>query len=188
MALELCDNQQFSEKTLKGYLLKNCNPNATDPSEKALNVFLTGRVDKFWDDVVNPLRKYHSFDGNKIAWYFEIYKEGMEARKLGNGCSNGSTGDDEQVQKIVAHLEKKTIMEYIELGKSFLCNAHMVLIAYKRDKQLLHRLRHIYASDSPVDWITTADREEKGLMNMVEDLTPVNNIIRNIGMLITRGL
>ena len=59
------DNQQFSEKTLKGFLLKNVDPNAKSPAVRQLNNFLVKRVDTFWDQVIIPIRNNGTFDGNK---------------------------------------------------------------------------------------------------------------------------
>ena len=90
------DNQQFSDQTLKGFLLKNIDPSTQqDPAVQILNQYLVKRVDNFWDQVIIPLRNAKEFDGNKVNYYFELYKEGLEARRvLANPFPFLSVSDD----------------------------------------------------------------------------------------------
>ena len=182
------DNQQFSEKTLKGFLLKNVDPNTNgNPALQQLNAYLVKRVDEFWTTVVEPLRKDGSFDGNKINWYFEIYKEGLDARRLGANRFDFVDISEQQVRDLVASFDGKTLSEYIGLGTSYLSNSYSMLSAWIRDQMVLLRLEHIYSSEDPLDWIRRAEAEEEGVMakkpDQVEGLIEVLN---NISLIISR--
>nr|QBK87997.1 MAG: uncharacterized protein LCMAC202_03590 [Marseillevirus LCMAC202] len=181
------DNQQFSEKTLKGFLLKNIDLNTKNPTIQTLNLFFINRVDQFWVDVIEPLRQEGKFDGNKINWYFEIYKEGIEARKVGANPFTFIEIKEECIQNIVNFYENKTLKQYIELGTSFLSNSYTLLSSWVRDQLVLLRLEYIYYSDKPGDWIKRAEEEENGIMKKQSDMIPgLMDVINNIGLIMSR--
>jgi len=181
------ENQQFSEKTLKGFLLKNVSPNTNNnPAIQQLNNFLVQRVDTFWDQVIKPLQSNGTFDGNKINWYFEIYKEGLDARKLGTNPFTFAEIRDDQVQKLVEFYKDMTLREYIALGTSFLSNSYSMLTAWIRDQMVLLRLEHIYSSTNPLDWIHRAEEEENGIMAQKPDqVEGLIDVINNIGLIMS---
>ena len=180
------DNQKFSEKTLKGFLLKNVNPSPQTATDNTLNKYLRDRVDKFWIDVVIPLRSQGKFDGNKINWYFEIYKEGLEARKVGEHPFMFIEIHKDKVEEIVKFYANKTLEEYLALGTSFLSNSYAIMNSWMRDQMILQRLNHLYSSERPADWILAAELDEKGLMQQQETLPGLSDAIKNIGMLMAR--
>jgi hypothetical protein len=181
------DNQQFSEKTLKGFLLKNLDLGNNNPSVQQLNAFLVKRVDEFWDQVVVPLCSDDKFDGNKINWYFEIYKEGLDARRLGAHPFTFFEIQESEIRKLVDFYNGKTLNEYIELGTSFLSNSYSMLTAWIRDQMVHLRLEHIYSSTNPVDWINRAEEEEKGIMDKKPDqVEGMVEVINNIGLIMSR--
>lgn len=184
------ENQTFSEKTLKGFLLKNVDANVkNNPSIQELNRFLIQRVDTFWDNVVVPLQESGNFDGNKINWYFEIYKEGVDARKLGANKFQFGSVTNEQVYELVQLYKDKTLTEYIELGTCYLANSYSMLTSWVRDQMILIRLEHIYYSENPVDWIKRAEEEEQGVMSKKPDqIDGLMDIITNIGSLMSRKI
>ena len=183
------DNQTFTETTLKGFLLKNVDLETNNPTIIQLNKFLIARVDQFWVDVVLPLRKMGKFDGNKVNWYFEIYKEGVEARKLNNVLFLIMPINESQITSLVLFYKDKTLYEYINLGTSFLANSFAVLSAWTRDQLLYKRLHAIYNDESPVNWIVRAEAEEHGIMSEKEcSIEGLDLILKNIGLLMSRRI
>ena len=181
------ENQTFTDSTLKGFLLKNVDNSNTDPAVVELNKYLVQRVDTFWDQVVVPLRKAGNFNGNKINWYYEVYKEGVEARRVRDNQFTFITIDTEKIQEIMKFFQNKTVVQYCELGTSFLSNCHMVLSSWYRDQLVMFRLEKIYSSEDPLDWILTAEKEERGAMSqkpvIIEGL---ESVINNITLLMSR--
>jgi hypothetical protein len=186
MEIPSADNQKFSESTLKGFLLKNVDPNTKDPVIQTLNQYLTNRVDEFWVNVVQPLKRINKFDGNKINWYFQIYKEGLEAQKVFQNPFTFITISEEKIIEIVQFFEKKTLLEYLALGTSFITNAFSLLSLWQRDQLVIKRFNHIYNSNDPSKWILRAEEEEHGIMQQVVD--PITDILKNIGLIISRRI
>lgn len=187
MSIPNPDNQHFSEKTLKGFLLQNVDLNTQNPAVRELNNHLIHRVDVFWNDVVVPLQKNNKFNGNKINWYFEVYKEGIDAHKLHNNPFDFIQVNEENIEKLVKFLKDKTLEEYLNLGTSFLTNAYSMLSSWMRDKMVFMRLEHIYNTDSPYDWIVRAEKEENGIMDKQPDLVPgLIDILHNLNLIISK--
>lgn len=183
------DTQKFSDKTLKGFLLKNLDPAPKTELAAQLNYYITRRVDDFWEDVVMPLKTSGGFDGNKINWYFEIYKEGYEAKKLALHPFCFNVLQREQVMGLVQFLETKDVMEYLELGTSFLSNAYTLLSSWIRDQMIALRLEHIYNSGNPLDWILRAEQEERGVMSQkAMDADIIYPILNTIGAIMSRRI
>lgn len=181
------DNQDFSDTTLKGFLLKGIDKKSDNPTILALNKILTAQVDRFWEAVVIPLRKSKQLNGNKINWYFQIYKEGYEARKLAVHPFTAMTCDEATVKGIIEEFKDKTLPEYIELGTSYLANAAAILNAWTRDQTLLKRLATIYSSDQPHEWIIAAEREERGIMKDTAGNVPgLRETLNNITILMAK--
>ena len=180
----LWSNQEFSERTLKGALLNNVDLKTENPTIQRLNHYLVKRVDEFWDTVVVPLKKIDRFDGNKIKWYFDVYKEGIDARKLSENPFAFISVTDEVVTEIVEFYKDKTLTDYINLGNSFLTNTFMLLSSALRDRLVLYRREHIYSSTEPYEWIIKAEDEERGAMEHKGNLpNGVEDILKNIGLL-----
>lgn len=186
MSFPTPDNQKFSDKTLKGFLLKGINFDSKNPAVQELNTFMVKRVDDFWETVVEPLRKTGNFDGNKINWYFQIYKEGRDARKLSVNPFPYNQMTNDQVTEIVEFFQNKTLREYLELGTSYLTNTYASLSAWVRDQLILLRYKEIYSSEDPLDWISRAQEEEKGVMQkQVTEIPGLIDVINNIGLIIS---
>ena len=189
MNIPQLDNQNFSETTLKGFLLKNLDLKTKHPVVQQVNACLVKRVDDFWNTVVVKLQKEEKFDGNKINWYFEVYKEGIDAHKLKEHPFPFFQVQDETIEEIVAFYKDKTLEQYVELGTSFLSNSYSLLSSYLRDKTVLQRLEHIYGSLDPYDWIVTAEKEDRGVMSQQPDINPVVlDLIKNIGLIMSKRL
>lgn len=181
------ENQKFSEKTLKGFLLKNLEQNPKSDGDKALNYHLIKRVDEFWDKVVTPLQSSDNFDGNKINWYYEIYKEGLEAKKLAVQPIVLYNISENTISEIITLFKDRTLGEYLELGTSFLSNVYAILSSRIRDQMVQVRLKHIYYSENPRDWVTRAEDEENGVMNQQpENIKDLVDIVNNISLIISR--
>lgn len=181
------ENQDFSDSTLKGFLLKGIDKKSDNPTIIAINKILIAQVDRFWESVVIPLRKSKRLNGNKINWYFQIYKEGYEARKLVLHPFTAMTCDEATVKSIIAGFQGKTLTEYIELGTSHLANAAAILNAWVRDQTLLMRLKTVYNSDSPHEWIITAEKEENGVMKDTHGNIPgLRETLNNISILLAK--
>jgi hypothetical protein len=180
------DNQHYSEKTLRGFLLKNLNSNPRTPADREINDYLIRKVDIFWDEVVVPLRKDGRFDPAKINWYFEIYREGSEARKVQKYPFEFLHIDEDMINKIIRRLKDLTLQEYVELGSSYLSNAHLLLSAWLRDRLVLTRLEHIYCSDEPYKWIIRAEEEENGVMKQGLDVPDLPEVLSKIGLILSR--
>jgi hypothetical protein len=181
------DNQNFSEKTLKGILLQNVDRKSKDPMVIKLNQFLIERVDIFWDQIVIPLKYKNKFNPNKITWYFNIYKEALEARKVKNNPFNKINITVEQIVDLVNFYNEKTIDQYIELGTSFLANTLSILTSWLRDQTILMRLETVYNSSDPVQWILQAEAEERGIMSKKPDGLPeLETVIKNISFIMSR--
>lgn len=181
------NEQTFSETTLKGILLNNVDRKSKDPHIIILNKYLISRVDHFWDNVVVPLKNEGVFDGNKINWYFQIYKEGYEAKKVHNNKTLFNLSKDE-IQNLVDFLKDKTLNEYLELGTSFLANSYALLTSWIRDQMIVERLEYIYIGDDPVIWVHKAEKEEEYMAsNFDKDIVPgLNDILKNVGLIISR--
>ena len=181
------ENQQFSEKTLKGFLLKNVDYQAQNPTINALNEYLIRRVDIFWDEVITKLQANDQFNGNKMNWYFEIYKEGYEARRLRDNPFNFVSITADDIEKIVQFFQGKTIVQYCEYGTSFLSNCYSMLSSWYRDQLVALRLEKVYHSDDPYDWIVTAEAEERGAMcQKPEVIKGLPDVINNIGLIMSK--
>lgn len=181
-------DQQFSEKTLKGFLMKNVQPGAQDPRVKDLNSYLVARVDRFWDDVAVPLIKNGVFNPEKIVWYYEIYKEGIEARRVNQNPFVHVPVTQEIIDNIVDELLVLNVPELCDLGGTYLSSAYTVLCSWYRDELISKRYRLLYVSENPVDWITSAQAEEDGLMMMsaTEGKPEVTDLLTRIGLIISR--
>ena len=187
MSVPTPDNQHFSEKTLKGFLLQNVDLNTKNPAVRELNGHLIRRVDVFWNDVVEPLQKAGKFNGNKINWYFEVYKEGIDAHKLRNNPFDFISVNAENVEKLVRFFQGKTLDEYLALGTSFLTNSYSMLSSWMRDQMIFMRLEHIYSSDNPYDWVLRAEEEENGIMDQKPDLVPgLIDVLQNLNLIISK--
>lgn len=183
------NNQEFSERTLKGFLLKNIDPNTKNPTFQQINYYLVNRVDEFWDKVVLKLQKDDNFDGNKINWYYEVYKEGIDAKKLSKNPFVVMNIDEEKIKELVLFFKDKTIVDYLSLGTSFLSNSYTLLSSWMRDKMVLKRLEHIYFSDDPYDWIIKAQEEENGIMDEKPDIIDgLLDVIKNISLIMSKRL
>lgn len=183
----LLDNQEFSERTLKGALLQNVDLKTKNPTIQTLNHFLVKRVDEFWDTVVIPLKKLDKFDGNKIKWYFNVYKEGIDAHKLNENPFTFINISNDEIAEIVKFYKDKTLTDYINLGNSYLTNTYTLLTSAVRDHLMLYRMEHIYNSSEPYEWILKAEEEEHGAMEHKGDLPEgVENVLQNIGLLMSK--
>jgi len=181
------ENQQFSDSTLKGFLLKNVDTSTKNPAVKQLNEYIVKRVDTFWDLVVTPMREKGTFNGNKINWYFEIYKEGIEARRVINNPFSFINVTLEQIKEVVKFFKDKSVVEYCELGTSFLSSCYSLLSFWYRDQLVIFRLEKIYNSDNPIVWIITAEKEEHGAMTEKQTSIPeLENVIKNIGLILSK--
>ena len=181
------ENQEFSETTLKGFLLKNIDRKTDNPTILAINKILIAQVDRFWEAIVVPLRKSKQLNGNKINWYFQIYKEGYEARKLALHPFTAMVCDEATVKSIIESFKDKTLTEYIELGTSYLANAASILNAWIRDQTLLKRLATVYKSDNPYDWVIAAEKEEHGVMKeSVGNVPGLRETLNNITILLAK--
>lgn len=182
--------QNYTDSNLRGFLLKGLKPNqGKNPDIAAANEYLTDSVDRFWRDIVEPLREKESFNPDKILWYFEIYKEGLEIRRAAEKpCRFGQIldSDVEEIKKEFFELEFK---DYLDLGNTYLANVYTVLTRWLGNRASKMRLANIYNSDAPVEWILTAEKEERGLMEQkpegTDDIMP---IIGKIGLIISMKL
>lgn len=187
MSMPTPDNQQFSDTTLKGFILKNVDPTSQSPVIQQLNEYLIKRVDTFWEHVVVPLRKAGNFNGNKMNWYFEVYKEGIEARKVIDNPFSFINVTEDQIKEIIKFFQGKTIVQYCELGTSFLSNCYSLLSSWYRDQLVVFRLKKIYHSEDPYDWIVTAEAEERGAMSEKPEIIPgLADILNNIGLIMSK--
>lgn len=181
------DNQKFSDKTLRGFLLKNVDSQTDNIHVKTLNKYLINRVDNFWDQVVIPLRKQGKFKPQKIEWYFEVYKEGYEARRVGKNPYPFLNIDGDKVKQIIEFFKDKSLLQYLELGTSYLTNTYSLLSSWTRDQMILTRLEKIYSSEDPCDWIKRAEEEEKGIMSQkLNYIDGLQDILNNIGLIISK--
>jgi hypothetical protein len=183
----MLENQDFDDNNLKGFLLTNLDHKNKHPNVLIINDFLLKRVDLFWDSVVLPLRKLNKFDPNKIKWYYEVYKEGIEANKVSKNSFQFLNIDDKCITNIVNFYKNKSFEEYLSLGTSFLSNSYMILSAWYRDQLILQRLQNIYKSDDAYEWILEAEKEEHGLMSKNTFNVPeITEILQNINLIISR--
>jgi len=184
MDLSQLDKQTPSEKTLKGFLLKNVDYTATEPIIKELNEFLIGRVDKFWEQVVIPLQEINRFDYNKLQWYFDLYKEGIDVHAKNSFDYVEIT--TENVERLMNFLKPLTLTQYASLGPSFLANSFSVLSYALRQILLQYRAKNLYCYNNPVEWIITAEDNPKLLEQASADVNDLIKIINNVGLLMSR--
>ena len=122
-----------------------------------------------------------------MNWYFEVYKEGVEARRVIDNPFSFVNITQEQIMEIVKFFQGKTIVQYCELGTSFLSNCYSLLSSWYRDQLVVFRLKNIYHSEDPYDWIVTAEAEERGKMSeKPEIITGLPDIINNIGLIMSK--
>jgi hypothetical protein len=185
----ILENQDFEDTNLKGFLLTNVDHKNKSPQSLLLNDFLVKRVDMFWDQVVLPLRKLEKFDPNKIKWYYEIYKEGIEAHKVSQNPFNFLNINDNCIATIINFYKGKTLTDYLSLGTSFLSNTYTILTSWYRDQLIINRLQNIYNSNNPYEWVLNAEKEEKGLMTKNTLTAPeATEILQNIGLVMSRRI
>jgi len=183
------NEQTFTETALRGFVFTPIENRMNDPGITFLNKFLEGRVDSFWEKVVIPLRQTNDFDPNKIKWYFEIYKEGLEAHTCRKNPFTFVEITQEQIEEIVEFYNNKTLKEYLNLGMTFISNTFTILSSWYRDQLVQHRLETIYNSQEPVNWIKTAEQEETGAMQKeIETVPGLKQVLENISMLMSRRI
>lgn len=148
-----------------------------NPESKGLRDFLLERVANFYKDVVEPMNERDStFPMGKTRFFFEIYKEGLEANKLYNDhtFSKFFTITEEEVNNLVAFVNKTDFKQLCELGSSFVINSFFTLQNWCRDIFLIERYSLVYGNGSkPLDWIDAVVENEKIFQSIVmpEDVT-----------------
>ena len=160
------DKQRLSLAALRAQLLKNLiNIPSNVPEHKAvvyreINKFLESKVDKFL--LLVNYDTLENFNPNKIEWYYEIYKEGLEV-----SASLGPIMDNDleiKVKEIIDFLSPKSITEFCEMGSTRLSEYFVVLSSWCRDKLIEHRRKTIYNSLDPLMWIKNAEDQDQGAM------------------------
>jgi len=171
---------------LKENLFKDLSCKGLQNSEllEILNNHINEKLERFWEKVVIPLEQEGLFNPNKLRWYFEVYKEGIEANRVINNIFPFINISDNVVNDIISFYNHKTIEEYMELGSTYLSNTFMVLSAWYRNQMIMKRLKYIYKSEKPVEWIKEAEKEEWGKMTETVTLSPeLYKIMENIKIL-----
>jgi hypothetical protein len=179
-------NQEFSDSTLKGLLLANVDRTTQNETVLTLNKILIKRVDTFWEKIVIPLKSQKKFDGNKIKWYFSIYREGLEARKTITTPFLFLNVTSSDIEHVLAFYKNKTLAQYLDFGICFLSNTLSLLTNWSRDNLMIKRLEKIYTTDNPLQWITTAEAEEHGAMSDKGEFPEIFSIINNIQLIMSR--
>lgn len=165
-------------------LTKNVDLRSQDPKVIDVNNFITERVNTFLNEVVDEIP---DFDCNKLEWYFEIYKEGLEIHKFLNNNHPMIQITGQNIRSITEYFAGKTIEEYLALGLNYLTTVYSVLSTFIRNELINHRAATIYLTNNPVEWIKTAVSEERGEMSKKpEELEDVINVVSNIGLIISR--
>ena len=181
------NRQDYTEQTLKKFLLDNLSNVPGNPTLSAMDLYLTNRVNTFWTRVAKPLKEKDTFDGNKIKWYFEIYKEGVRAHAMKQNPFVYLVITPENIEGLLKIFKEKTLIDYIGLGTSFLSDAYSLMLAWSRDQRLIKRLETIYASENPLDWILAAEREEAGVMRETATSYPeIQSIMNNIQLVLSK--
>jgi hypothetical protein len=183
----IIDEQEFSEQTLKGYLLKNVDPTNTNPIVQKINKYLTDRVELFWVEVVGPLREQNRFDPNKLMWYYEIYREGLDANKLVNNKLNLFEFNRKQVEELVKYFESLTFEQHLQLGTSILSNSYMLLSSWLRDDGLVYRYNSIYKDHQPHEWIIMCE-DTPDIMKNSDTVAALPTVLKNISLIIAKRL
>lgn len=179
------DTQDLSTNQIKKLLTKNLSK-SDDDRVKLLNSYILVLIENFCEHIVEPLKTSNTYDNNKTMWYFQIYKEGLEAKKMLKNISDFDFLEikESQIQKLVAFLSNKDILEYCELGSSFLGKAFTLISAWYRDKLLYNRLKTIYESDIPTDWIKNAEYKDKIMDLNINNLPELKLIMENLNIII----
>lgn len=179
------DTQELSTNQIKKLLTKNLSK-SDDDRVKLLNSYILVLIENFCDQVVDPLKNINQFDNNKTLWYFQIYKEGLEAKKLLKHNTEFEFLEikENQIQKLVDFLSSKDIIEYCELGSGFLGKAFTLISAWYRDKLLYNRLKTIYQSENPIDWIKNAEYKDKIMELNINNLPELKLIMDNLNIII----
>lgn len=179
-------NQEFSEQNLKGFLLKNVDQNSNNPHIIELNKFLINRVEQFWKDIVIPLKEEQNFNPHKINWYFEIYKEGLESKKVQNHPFKLLKVSETDIKNLISEFDEKTLEQYLEKGMHYLSTVYSILSIWKRDTLLQRRSENIYDSPEPISWIHCAEEKEDLMKNEVKNLSQLDNLLQNISLLMAK--
>jgi len=179
------DTQELSTNQIKKLLTKNLSK-SDDDRVKLLNSYILVLIENFCDQVVDPLKNINQFDNNKTLWYFQIYKEGLEAKKLLKHNTEFEFLEikENQIQKLVDFLASKDIIEYCELGSGFLGKAFTLISSWYRDKLLYNRLQTIYQSENPIDWIKNAEYKDKIMELNINNLPELKLIMDNLNIII----
>ncbi len=172
------DKQKLSVSSIKAELLKNLIPinDKTVPpgkegSEKKLKVytefnsFLQKRVDAFVE-IISLLEVLQEVNPNKIPWYYEIFKEGLEMfnDKAGKYAMDL---DFQEMWTMVDDLSKMSTEEMCALGQNCLTDIFAQISAWYRDTLLRYRKEKVYNSKSPLEWFKAAEENDEVLMKTI---------------------
>jgi len=136
---------------------------AEPPQE--IKEYETKLIDDFIQDIIEPLRTKNQLVNTKILWYYNIYKEAKEAKRIKNKSYNGL--DEKEVEKLIELLNKKSFKEMVnEFGTNCLVNYFYIIISYHKHNLLQLREKTIYSSDTPIDWIKNTEKNQEELTKM----------------------
>lgn len=125
----------------------------------------TNLIADFINDIIEPLRKTNELMNTKILWYYTIYKEAKEAKRVKDKLYNGL--DEKEVECLIDNLNKKTFDEMInEYGTICLVRYFYIIVSYHKHNLLQLRGKTIYNSDRPIDWIKNTEKNQQEMSKM----------------------
>ena len=172
----LIEEQTYTDNNLKGFLLSKNNihmfKNSNDTLIQEGVTVYENRVDNFMKDVVEPLKQENKLNVDKLQWYYEIYKEAQEARKVKTQSLFDKDISHELIQSLIQTLKDKNVEELLSYGTSYISTAFSLISSWYRDMMILSRLDTLYYSEDPVEWIKKAEENEKDIMEINVDSDP----------------
>lgn len=145
---------------------------------------LMDRIDTFISDVV---MKLDNVTVENSLYFFEIYKEGLEAIKLTETEYHPIDFNEHSVRRIINLLKGLTLTEMSNLGLVYLSDCYTLLTGYLRNKVTKMRYDTIYSVSPPNEWIAKISSVTKEEMAEFVD-QDVQEIIQNIKIITTTGI
>jgi hypothetical protein len=186
---ELIKEHTVTQDDIKQILMNGITLNEKDDDYIEIKNILDTRIDVFMKDVIIPLQSSGNFDINKINWYFALYKEGFEAQKVKNRSVSSEFDIESLIEKYVNELQHKTITELLDYGTSYLSFVYTLITSFHRDNLILERLKIIYNTPEPVDWIYNAQLYEKELLEInIFSHSYTSDILKKISKILSKRL
>jgi len=190
----IIDNYQkenpMSLNDIKGVLLQHVNKfsNSKDAlTHKGIDI-AKKQADTFINEVIQPLMEQDSFDPNKITWYYAIYKEAKNAKKIKELDFFGDPFYKNSIHRLIEELNGKSIEDLLTYGTSYLATAYSLISSYNRDMLAVARLDTLYKGDDPLQWIKNAETNQDILQYNIDSDENTKELLHHLSLILNLRL